>query len=224
MTARGLHPVRWNCTVGPTIEPVTRGDYLKNFARVDSDLTQDDGLFDLLISTARQYAENYTGLSLNTQTWRATMDAFPGFMVPQAPFAGIAAWIPSPQPDSEIPLLHGPVTAVVAVTYLDSAGVAQTMAPTDYVLDTSGLFPRIAPAHGKAWPATLPQIGAVTIDITTGYGPATTDIPAGIRHWILLRVNTIYRNREEVAILNRGKVEALPFVDSLLDYYRHPTI
>ncbi|CAK0237069.1 Uncharacterised protein [Burkholderia pseudomallei] len=41
-------------------------------------------------------------------------------------------------------------------------------------------------------------------------------VPAGIRQWICLRVGSMYENREEVAILNRGKVEELPFVDSLL--------
>lgn len=41
-------------------------------------------------------------------------------------------------------------------------------------------------------------------------------VPAGIRQWICLRAGSMYENREEVAILNRGKVEELPFVDSLL--------
>jgi uncharacterized phiE125 gp8 family phage protein len=45
-------------------------------------------------------------------------------------------------------------------------------------------------------------------------------VPEGIRSWILLRIGSIYENREEVAILNRGKVEELPFVDGLLDPYR----
>lgn len=41
-------------------------------------------------------------------------------------------------------------------------------------------------------------------------------VPAGIRQWICMRAGSMYENREEVAILNRGKVEELPFVDSLL--------
>jgi hypothetical protein len=45
-------------------------------------------------------------------------------------------------------------------------------------------------------------------------------VPEGLRHWILLRVGSLYENREEVAVLNRGKVEELPFVDGLLDPYR----
>jgi hypothetical protein len=45
-------------------------------------------------------------------------------------------------------------------------------------------------------------------------------VPEGLRNWILLRTGSLYENREEVAILNRGKVEELPFVDGLLDPYR----
>ncbi|RFP32422.1 phage head-tail connector protein [Duganella sp. BJB476] len=44
-------------------------------------------------------------------------------------------------------------------------------------------------------------------------------VPEGIRSWMLLRVGSLYENREEVAILNRGKVELLPYVDGLLDPY-----
>ena len=57
-----------------------------------------------------------------------------------------------------------------------------------------------------------------------GYGDNATDVPAGLRHWLLMRVGTLYENREEVAILGRGKVEALPFIDGLLDPYRLPVV
>jgi len=45
-------------------------------------------------------------------------------------------------------------------------------------------------------------------------------VPKGIVSWMLLRLGSIYQNREEVALLNRGKIEALPYVDGLLDPYR----
>lgn len=62
-------------------------------------------------------------------------------------------------------------------------------------------------------------IGGSAIDITdTGSGASFIgEVPRGIRQWILMRVNTLFENREAVAILNRGKVELLPFVDALLD-------
>lgn len=45
-------------------------------------------------------------------------------------------------------------------------------------------------------------------------------VPAGIRGWILIRAATLYESREEIAILNRGHIEELPFMDGLLDQFR----
>lgn len=71
--------------------------------------------------------------------------------------------------------------------------------------------------------------GAYTLTDLSGNAVTFTDdgsgrnfigvVPDGIRSWMLLRVGSLYENREEVAILNRGKVELLPFVDGLLDPY-----
>jgi hypothetical protein len=74
------------------------------------------------------------------------------------------------------------------------------------------------------WPIPLPQIGAVQINYTAGYGTTAASVPEGIRHWMLMRISTLYENREEVAILGRGKVDPLPFVDGLLDPYRVPLL
>ncbi|KAA1015970.1 phage head-tail connector protein [Paraburkholderia panacisoli] len=45
-------------------------------------------------------------------------------------------------------------------------------------------------------------------------------VPQVIRDWILLRVGSLYENREEVLVMTRGHVEQLPFIDSMLDPYR----
>jgi uncharacterized phiE125 gp8 family phage protein len=44
-------------------------------------------------------------------------------------------------------------------------------------------------------------------------------VPEGIRSWMLLRVGSLYENREEVAIMPRGGIRDLPYVDGLLDPY-----
>lgn len=202
-------------TQSPGAEPVTRAE-AKNHLRVDSDLTSDDTLIDLLISAARRYAEAYCGRSFITQKWRLVLDSFPG-----PALIGMPIGVPYSLPGHAMLLEKGHVLSVDQIQYQDMSGTWQTMASTDYVADLSGDLARITPVFGKIWPTpTLPQIGAVRIDYTAGYGPAGTDVPEGIRQWILLRVGTMYENREEVAILGRGKVEPLPFVDSLLDPYR----
>jgi uncharacterized phiE125 gp8 family phage protein len=224
MPRHGRPEIRWTLTQAPGLEPILCAD-VHAHRRLDADDTSQDTLINLMISKAREYAEHYTSRAFITQKWRGTLDAFPGVIVPPTPFAAVAAWLPTPQPSPEIPLGKGPLISVDAVAYIDANGSPQTLvANTDYLVDPSGLSPRIAPAFGKAWPVTQARIAAATIDVTLGYGPAATDVPAGLRHWLLVRVGTIFENREEVAILNRGKVEALPYIDGLLDPYKLPVI
>ena len=45
-------------------------------------------------------------------------------------------------------------------------------------------------------------------------------IPSGITAWLKIRLSSLYENREEVAIMTRGKIDALPYVDRMLDGYR----
>lgn len=202
-------------TTPPGVEPVTTADFVKNFARVDADLTMDDALFGLLITAARAYAEAYTGRSFITQGWRLVMDSFPG-----PSLMGVPWGVPFSMPGHAIQLEKAPVISITGITYTAMDGSTQTMPPADYVSDLSGPVPRITPGFGKIWPIPLPQIGSVKVDYQAGYGALGTDVPAGIRHWILVRVNTMRNNREEAVVLDRGSVASLPWMDTLLDPYK----
>lgn len=195
----------------PALEPVVLAD-AKNHLRVD--VTDDDTLITLLISAARRYAEAYCERSFITQTWKLTLDSFPtGDMA--VPFG-----VPYSLPDSALLLERGAVQSITSIQYTAMDGTTQTMPPANYAADFSGDLARVTPAFGQIWPIPLPQIGAVQVTYVAGYGAAAASVPEGIRQWIMMRTNTLYENREEVAILNRGKVEALPFIDGLLDPYR----
>lgn len=73
--------------------------------------------------------------------------------------------------------------------------------------------------------------GTYTLAATAG-GPAIAltdagsglnfvgEVPEGLLAWLKIRLSTIYENREEVAIMTRGKIDVLPYVDRLLDPYR----
>lgn len=205
-------------TSAPGSEPVTLAD-AKNYLRVDADLTADDTLITLLISAARRYAEAYTGRSLISQGWKLLLDSFPSPTGMGVPWG--RPWSVPPQ---AVLLERGPVISVDSITYTAMDGSTQTMPSTDYAVDLASPMPRVTPVFGKIWPVTLPQIGAVAVNFTAGYGTTAASVPEGIRQWMFMRISTLYRNREEVAVLNRGKVEALPFVDSLLDPYRVPVL
>jgi uncharacterized phiE125 gp8 family phage protein len=221
LSRHGRPEIRWTLTQAPAAEPIVLAD-VRTHRRLDPDDTSQDTLIGLMISKAREHGEHYSSRAFITQKWRATLDAFPGIVIPATPYA---TWQSRPQPSPEIALNKGPLISVDAVSYIDVNGAAQTLAAnTDYIVDASGLAPRIAPAYGKTWPATQPRIAAVTIDVTLGYGANATDVPAGIRHWMLVRVGTVFENREEVAILSKGRMELLPFIDGLLDPYKLPVI
>lgn len=201
----------------PASEPVSLAE-CKLAMTVDADLTADDAFIGLLISGAREYAEDYCNRSFVTQKWCLTLDSFM-----DGSSRGCGPFI------SSILLEKAPIQSVDSIVYLDMAGVAQTItAPgtggqtstvanqSKFALELNGRVGKIAPAFGQIWPITLPQLGAVKINFTAGFGAATA-VPPGICNWIKMRVATLYQNREEVAVMPRGKVEALPYVDRLLD-------
>lgn len=200
-------------TSAPKLEPVSLAE-ARTYLRVDSDFTQEDGLISGLIRAARMFAESYCGRSLITQSWRLTLDSFPGPSLMGVPY-GVTYSIPG----HAITLERGTVQSITSITYLN-AGVWSTMAPANYVAELSGNPARITPVFGQIWPViSTPQIGNVRVDYTAGYGDTAAQVPDGIKNWMMIRLATLYGNREAVAILARGKVEPLPYVDLLLDPY-----
>jgi uncharacterized phiE125 gp8 family phage protein len=203
-------------TAAPAIEPVTLAQAKLHCRIIDS---SEDTLLTLMISVARRYAESYCNRSFITQGWRLVLDSFPG-----PSLMGVPWGVPYSLPGHAILLERGPVQSVTSVNYLATDRSPQVMPATDYKAELSGPLGRITPQFGKIWPIPLPEIGSVSVDYTAGYGDAATDVPEGIRHWILLRVGTLYENREEVAILSRQSIEPLPFLDCLLDPYKAPLL
>lgn len=195
----------------PATEPITLAE-AKAHLRVD--LTDDDALITALIVAARQYAESETGRSLITQSWRLVLDGFHGGRGP-----GTAGPIPSLLPGNAILLDQAPVQSITSIQYLDTGGVWQTLPESEWVAELQSAPARITPAFGKTWPAALPQIGSVKVEFVAGYGEAAA-VPQGIKIWMLLRLAALYENREEVSAMRQGKIEALPYVDRLLDAYR----
>jgi hypothetical protein len=213
-------------TQDPAVEPITVADVKAHSRIIDS---SEDSFLSLLIAMAREYAEAITQRSLITQKWKLVADKFPGRQVSgtslDQPFGYPSTFgYPTILQSHPVVLQKGPFQSVDSFTYLDTAGATQTLAPSAYVADLNGVMARLTPAYGTTWPLTLPQMAAVNVSYTTGYGDTADKVPAVIRHWMLVRVATMYENREEVAILARGKVDPLPYVDYMLDPYRIYTV
>lgn len=162
------HPPRTLTRVtAPTLEPITLAE-AKLFLRVDGDV--EDSLISALMATAREAAEQFTGKSFITQTWRVG-------------FAGEA-------PET-INLPMSPVQAVVSVETVDAFGLHTTIANNLYHLHTD--------AAKLECDATLTG-SQVLITYRTGYGDSSTHVPHPIRHALLVHVAALYDDRDAQAI------------------------
>ena len=180
----------------PAVEPISLAE-AKAHLRVDA--ASEDTLIGLLIGSARQAAEHELGRSLITQTWELVLDAFPAGQI-------------------EIPA--GGVASVVSVKYHDAAGVEQTLDTADYIVDTDSTPAHVVLADGSGWPSTADRPAAVRVRFIAGFGATAADVPASIRHWMLLHIGSGYANRESVAA--GAPVVELPgrYHAALLDPYR----
>lgn len=181
----------------PAVEPVLLAA-AKLHLRVDH--TADDDLITALITAAREGAEHMTGRALITQTWERVLDAFP---------------------PGGVDLGKPPVASITSITYIDAAGAEQVLDPADYTLDATTPSGWVLPSQAlDVWPNTDDVANAVRVRFVAGYGADGAAVPAVIRQWMLVRIGTLYKMREEMVA--GVSLTALPgqYVDRLLDPYR----
>jgi len=164
-------------TSQPTIEPVSLAEaqlHLRLDLTGSPPAHPDDTLVSALISSAREDAELYTGLTIASCTYQAK---------------GVPV-------SNEMSLQTHPVNSVSSVTYEDSDGATQTVDPADYYVDNFARPARLV--FKKNTP-----IQDVTVSFTAGYtdlsSPNYYPCPSGIKSAILLMVGNLYENREAVS-------------------------
>lgn len=160
--------------------------------------TEYDSAFeDIWIPAAVDQAElRLGGRAIIEQKWRVTLDSF----------------------KQTIRLPKSPLISVESIKYIDTDGILQTLANTEYQVKTDEVEGLVYPAYGKAWPSVRCEPGAIRIEFSAGFG-AAADVPASIKNWILMAVATWYRQRE--GIITGTIVAQLPrdFFAALLDKY-----
>lgn len=176
----------------PASEPLTNAEAMTHL-KVDSQA--EIVYIDNLIKTARVAAERITRRALITQTWDLYLDAFP-------------AW--------EIGVPKPTLQSITSIMYTDTDGILQTLAAAKYLVDEKSEPGRITPAYGEVWPVTREQTNAVVVQFIAGYGNAAA-VPAGIKHWMQVRMRQLYDNRSATII--GTSIDDIPrsFVDGLLD-------
>jgi uncharacterized phiE125 gp8 family phage protein len=163
-------------TSGPALEPVTVAE-AKAHLRVDG--TAEDVLIASLLLTSRLHVEAALGLALITQSWTFALDRWPQM------------------PAVDLPIR--PVQAIAFVRVLASDGTPTTLGASDYILEGRGVPPRLA-RTGTSWPLPGQVVSGIEIAFTAGFGSAASDVPAPIRHALLLLVAHWYEHREPIEI------------------------
>ncbi|MFN4057495.1 MAG: hypothetical protein ACK4HW_04860 [Roseinatronobacter sp.] len=92
------------------------------------------------------------------------------------------------------PLLVAPVSSLTSVTLRDAAGMETVLPAQSYRLEADTSRPRLV-AAGMSLPM-IPTGGGAVIQMTAGFGPDWTDIPADLRQAVLLLAAQFYEARD----------------------------
>ena len=167
----------------------------KTFLRIDSDYDDDDNYITSLINVATNVVEEFTRRRLISQTYNIYYDEFPPY----------------------IDLQVGDRITVSHIKYYDTNNSLQTLAVSNYDLDTRIKPGRIYQSETGDFPNTYERPNAVEVEFVVG--AAASDVPAPIVQAIYIIVGRYYENRQDVVT---GTIASeLPLmVDHLLTPYR----
>lgn len=192
-------------TTAPASEPLTLDD-VRGSLRLDATGSPvshaDDDLLTRYIADVRMQAEHETNRALVTTAFLMRMSGWPccrAFRLPRPPL----------QADS------------VVVSYYDESGVLQTFDDALYEVHApAGPFAQpgsIELAPDAAWPSLQSRRWPVQVAFSGGYGDAGSDVPGGIRDWMLVQIGSLYANREGV-LVGDSAVD-LTFVNRIVSRY-----
>jgi uncharacterized phiE125 gp8 family phage protein len=195
----------------PAWYPVSRAA-AKEWCRIESDDTSQDGLIDLLRAAIAPYAENLTGRAFVERTLRLTFSGWPKYFAE-------GGWV------TGIRLQQPPLVGVTAITYLDTTGAVQTLSADQYTVHDWCEPALIVPARNVIWPSLDRAMDAVRVTYVAGYAAVGSPQdeaahqagqPPQLKIWSQARIATLYENREQLVV---GNVVQIPrdFCDGLLD-------
>lgn len=134
-----------NTLIVPSTAAVMSVPEFQGFAKIDSDIEVD--LLTQFIETAQKMVENITGRKIMLQTWRLQRSSFGARIV--LPLAGL--------------------NALGSIEYYDEFNQLQTLDPSIYQLDNTGVYAVIALAQNQEWPAIYDRWDAISVTYAIGY-------------------------------------------------------
>jgi uncharacterized phiE125 gp8 family phage protein len=179
----------------PASEPVTASE-LRSHLRADS-TELPDAEANALIAEARQMIEDLIGLAFISQSWRLSLDRWPG---------GAEAWwdgvrqmaiseLYAPNHMTSVMLPRWPLASITSVTVFDedSNSQAVTVANT-FDVDTYQVPGRLTLKRGSTWPIALRANDAIQIIYVSGYANAAA-VPAPMKRALKQLAAFLYTNR-----------------------------
>ncbi len=178
----------------PAAEPVALAE-AKAHARVDT--STDDALITNLITSARLWAEKYTGRAFMTQTWKLSIDELPLCL----------------NASNAINLPRSPLQSITSVGVFADDDDSETWDADNYFTDTSREPGRLVLRLGASWPCPTRPANGVEITYVAGYG-GSESVPEPIKCAIKELVAYWYAHRGD------EDVSPILAARALLDPYR----
>lgn len=206
----------------PTVEPLTLDEAKQHLAVT---FTDHDTMIQGMVRAARRNLEVMYGRAMLTQSLALTLDRFNQARWAQESYYGSApaTWMGygALGVTWSVIELRSPVRSITSITYLDPAGVTQTLASTAYAFDPgSESSPgRVYPALGRTWPAVALAPASVRVEWVAGFA-LPEQVPDDWKAAVALYLGHLYANREQVVADARAVAVSLPMgVEALMGNY-----
>jgi uncharacterized phiE125 gp8 family phage protein len=178
---RALYPhATWTRVPPAAADPIDLAT-AKLYARLATTDTSLDTILPGVITTMRRKVEQDTGIALLQETYDVAFDRWP---IDRTPIA----------------LPWRPVISVTSVKSYDTAGVLQTLDPSNYLLDPSSevaIPARLGLTISGSWPTDLRPFQPYVVRLVAGYASAPA-IPPPLVHAVGLLV-AAYVNKDPLA-------------------------
>jgi hypothetical protein len=177
-------------TIAPTAEPITT-TYAKQHSRIF--INSEDNLISDYITAARESIEDWTGRQIMPATYQLGLDGL-SHDYNQWAYGMTPSMLsfPNNQWAWQRPLLlpKPPCLSVASIQYFDGTGTLQTLATSQYVVDTTRKPARIMMlSYPTLDPLTIPR---VLITYSAGYAV----VPTRLKMLVAQLACTLYQQRE----------------------------
>lgn len=185
---------------------------VKNWLRITG--SDDDTVITALLIAAHNWAKEYTGRSLTTQTLQLGIDTIYDnqTIVREGKYVGIDQDLIR----RNIILPFSPVASVSNVKYYDDSDNESTFAASKYYLDNFADPAKFVLRNGESYPTGLRVANSIIITYVAGYGGAS-DVPDDIKHACLIYTAYLFEHRGD--LMDGKKVNAPTSATRLLNPY-----